>query len=204
MISEKALNTKENIFNAAVKIFAQKGFSGATTSEIAKEANIAEGTIFRYYKTKKDLLRGIMFEYVDRFDEILDINSLERILEENNNKPLEDALKILLLNRYEVIEKSVDLFKILMYEMQFHEDIKKIHCEKVISRQDKLTNFLINKIVNQEEFRDIGQKRISRIFQSIIIAVFYSAYEEQNNPNFSIEKEIEIAVDVLLNGLRKR
>ena len=53
MISEKAINTKENIFNAAVKVFAQKGYSAATTSEIAREANTAEGTIFRYYKTKK-------------------------------------------------------------------------------------------------------------------------------------------------------
>ena len=145
-----------------------------------------------------------MLEYVERFDEILDINSLERILEENNNKPLDDALKILLLNRYRVIEKSSDLFKIVMYEMQFHEDIKKIHCEKVMSRQDKLTNFLIDNIIDREEFKHIGHKQLNRIFQSMIIGIFHAKHEEKDNPNFSIEKEIEITVDVLLNGLRKR
>ena len=48
------LNEKEQkILNAACLVFSQKGYSSATTSEIAKWAGVAEGTIFRYFKTKK-------------------------------------------------------------------------------------------------------------------------------------------------------
>lgn len=47
------MNRKEAVLKAAVKIFSEKGYSAATTSEIAKEAGVAEGTIFRYFKTKK-------------------------------------------------------------------------------------------------------------------------------------------------------
>ncbi|WP_446715397.1 helix-turn-helix domain-containing protein [Caloramator sp. Dgby_cultured_2] len=36
-----------------MKVFSEKGFEGSRTSEIAKEANVAEGTIFKYFKTKR-------------------------------------------------------------------------------------------------------------------------------------------------------
>lgn len=42
-----------SILEAAIEIFSDKGFSAASTSEIAQKAGVAEGTIFRYYKTKK-------------------------------------------------------------------------------------------------------------------------------------------------------
>lgn len=41
------------ILQAAVEIFAEKGYAATSTSEIAKRAGVAEGTIFRHYKTKK-------------------------------------------------------------------------------------------------------------------------------------------------------
>ena len=43
---------EEKILKSAIKIFSEKGFSASTTSEIAKDAGVAEGTIFRYFKTK--------------------------------------------------------------------------------------------------------------------------------------------------------
>ena len=45
-LSEK----EERILHSAIKIFSEKGFDGATTNEIAKDAGVAEGTIFKYYK----------------------------------------------------------------------------------------------------------------------------------------------------------
>jgi AcrR family transcriptional regulator len=53
---DKALgltNTQKKIIDAAIKVFSEKGFEGATTSEIAQEAGVAEGTIFRHFSTKK-------------------------------------------------------------------------------------------------------------------------------------------------------
>ena len=57
----KAVENRENdILFAAIKIFSEKGYNAATTSEIAKEAAVSEGTIFRYYKSKKDLLEKMI------------------------------------------------------------------------------------------------------------------------------------------------
>lgn len=47
---------KQNrILNAAMKEFAQKGFDNASTNEIVKEANIAKGLLFHYFKDKRSL-----------------------------------------------------------------------------------------------------------------------------------------------------
>ncbi|WP_371933371.1 TetR/AcrR family transcriptional regulator [Halobacillus litoralis] len=58
---------QEQILKAAVEIFAEKGYASSSTSEIAAKANVAEGTIFRHYKTKKrtlDLYRDAIYDEV--------------------------------------------------------------------------------------------------------------------------------------------
>ncbi len=47
------------ILDAALKIFAKRGFRGATIREIASEAGVAEGTIYNYFGSKQDLLISI-------------------------------------------------------------------------------------------------------------------------------------------------
>jgi TetR/AcrR family fatty acid metabolism transcriptional regulator len=47
---------RERILAAAERIFARHGFFGARVSEIAKEAGVADGTIYLYFKSKDDLL----------------------------------------------------------------------------------------------------------------------------------------------------
>ena len=50
-LPEKEISKRQwDILDAATKIFAEKDYAGSRTSDIAKEANIAEGTIFRYFK----------------------------------------------------------------------------------------------------------------------------------------------------------
>src|SRR5882724_11576956 len=47
---------RERILVAAERIFARHGFFAARVSEIAKEAGVADGTIYLYFKSKDDLL----------------------------------------------------------------------------------------------------------------------------------------------------
>lgn len=44
------------ILEAAVKVFAEKGFHQSTISQIAREAGVADGTIYLYFKNKDDIL----------------------------------------------------------------------------------------------------------------------------------------------------
>jgi TetR/AcrR family fatty acid metabolism transcriptional regulator len=55
---------RQRILQAAVKVFARKGYHGARVSEIARKADVADGTIYLYFHNKEDIL-------VSLFDEIM-------------------------------------------------------------------------------------------------------------------------------------
>jgi len=44
--------------NAAIKVFAEQGFYKATISQVAREAGVADGTIYIYFKNKADILNN--------------------------------------------------------------------------------------------------------------------------------------------------
>ena len=53
---EKTSEKRQRILAAALKVFAQRGFYSANVSEVAREASVADGTIYLYFKNKDDLL----------------------------------------------------------------------------------------------------------------------------------------------------
>lgn len=53
---------KTTIINAAIKLFMEKGFDATSTASIAKEAGVATGTLFHYFKTKEELINCIYRE----------------------------------------------------------------------------------------------------------------------------------------------
>src|SRR5215470_5529524 len=54
--AEKSADKRERILLAAEVVFGRHGFFAARVSEIAKEAGVADGTIYLYFKSKDDLL----------------------------------------------------------------------------------------------------------------------------------------------------
>lgn len=53
--AENKEKTKRKILDAALRLFSRHGFFETTTRQISREAKIAEGTLFNYFKTKEDL-----------------------------------------------------------------------------------------------------------------------------------------------------
>jgi len=73
---ENNKNKYHRILNAAVKVFAELGFHQATISQIAREAGVADGTIYLYFKNKKDILSHFFNhttrQVFDRFRHVVD------------------------------------------------------------------------------------------------------------------------------------
>lgn len=69
------IEKRRRIFDAAVEVFADKGFESARMADIARAAGVAEGTIYLYFKSKDDLLRSLfrekMAEVLRRFHAML-------------------------------------------------------------------------------------------------------------------------------------
>src|SRR5207248_8386238 len=53
---------RTRIMDAAIKVFAERGFHSATVAEIARAAGVADGTIYLYFKSKDDLLLRLFDE----------------------------------------------------------------------------------------------------------------------------------------------
>ena len=63
---------RELITEAAIAVFAAKGYRSARVSDVAKEAGVADGTIYLYFRNKEDLLLSIFEEKMDMLLEILE------------------------------------------------------------------------------------------------------------------------------------
>ena len=63
-------DTRERILEAATRVFAQDGVSGATTRKIALAAKVNEVTLFRHFKNKEELLRQVVLQCSKRYEHV--------------------------------------------------------------------------------------------------------------------------------------
>lgn len=101
----------KRIIEAAVKVFAKKGFFYAKISEIAREADVADGTIYLYFKSKDDILIHIFEEYMDRL--------IERIQTElaKENDPVSKLKRFIELH-FIWAENNPDMAEVITVELR--------------------------------------------------------------------------------------
>ena len=58
---------REAILRAATCVFAEKGFFNSKVADIAKEAGVADGTVYLYFKNKDDVLHSVFDRAMDKF-----------------------------------------------------------------------------------------------------------------------------------------
>ncbi len=63
--SQRKTQLKQRIVSAALKLFQKKGFDETTTKAIARQAGIAEGTVFNYFRTKEEIALYFFDQEVD-------------------------------------------------------------------------------------------------------------------------------------------
>jgi TetR/AcrR family fatty acid metabolism transcriptional regulator len=65
---------RQVIIDAAIEVFSQNGFQNSTISQIAQRANVAEGTIYQYFKNKEDLFFSIPIDKTKQFYKELELH----------------------------------------------------------------------------------------------------------------------------------
>src|SRR5262249_1675397 len=63
--ARKANGKYESILRAAIKVFAGSGFFNSKVADVAREAGVADGTVYLYFKNKDDILVSIFNNYMD-------------------------------------------------------------------------------------------------------------------------------------------
>jgi TetR/AcrR family fatty acid metabolism transcriptional regulator len=154
------------IINAATKIFAKKGFFQAKVSEIAKEAKVADGTIYLYFENKDSILISLFEEQMKR---VLD-DMREGISKET------DAVKKIErfdLNHLKLIEQNKDVAEIIQVELRQSSKFMKEY------KNEKFAEYLnlIGDIIQEGQEKGIFKKDI---IPGIAKRAFFGALDEMS------------------------
>ena len=194
-------NKEEKILKSAIKLFSQKGFSATTTSEIAKDAGVAEGTVFRYYRTKKYLLIKVMGKLIEVMSEELIENSAGKILKENQNKDDKEILKMLLMDRLEVFNKYWDIIQVVITEMQFHKDIRESFFKNVVFKVKNVLSEFLERGIAKGRFKNFDPMLVSRALIGTFMAYIIQKKIMGENILSENGQEIDEIIELFLNGL---
>ncbi|NCA80268.1 MAG: TetR/AcrR family transcriptional regulator, partial [Sphingobacteriia bacterium] len=164
-----------NIMSAAIEIFAKKGYSATTTSEIAKRAGVGEGTIFHYYKTKKDLLLSIPIYLSNSPISKGFVKDLIKIFE-NPYEKFEDLLRDIISNRKDFLSQNIPLIKVLFQEIPLHPELRTNIAETILfPAMDKLI-MAIDRFKKQGQIVDIPSHSIVKLMLTSILGYFFVRY----------------------------
>ncbi|MCY6371641.1 TetR/AcrR family transcriptional regulator [Clostridium ganghwense] len=106
---------EEKIFNAGMNLFGEKGYSNVDMKMIAKEADIAVGTLYNYYSNKKQLYIKV-FEVSWKYT----FSKLDTIIE--SSIPLEEKIEGVVITLYEEIERKKGIGQELTKENVFDKN----------------------------------------------------------------------------------
>lgn len=166
MSSSKALQpTRKKILKAALKLFSREGYIGATTRDIAKEAGIAEVTLFRYFPSKEKLLEEVLKSYSF-------LPALKGIMPDIKRMQYEDALAVIAKRFLETLTLRKDMIRIMQSEI--HRYPQKIH---------KLYNSFLNELFTTlaSYFEEMQKKGILKNFDTLLggrafLGMFFSYF----------------------------
>jgi len=74
----KKMKTKQRIIDATERIIQLKGLARVTTKEIAREADCAEGTLYKYFEHKEDVFLALIQRHLPKFIETLNEDPVDK------------------------------------------------------------------------------------------------------------------------------
>lgn len=191
--------TKDKILETALMLFSRKGYLGATTKEIAKEAGVAEVTLFRHFPSKEILFRDVINTYSF-------LPALKSLLPEISNMPYEQSLAVIARRFLETLTMRKDIIRIMLSEMhRYPEQIQQIY------------NALIEELLRAlaSYFKELQKKGIAREFNPefaarAFLGIFFSYFigmELKNLKRFKnedTEAVIKEFISLFINGILRR
>ncbi|WP_316572178.1 TetR/AcrR family transcriptional regulator [Neobacillus sp. YIM B06451] len=197
---EELTDKQKKILVAAIESFSEKGYAATSTNEIARKAGVAEGTIFRHYKTKKDLLLNIVAPVMAKLVAPFVIRDFDKILNKRFDD-FEDFLRAMFENRREFIEKNSQIIRILVQEIPFQPELREQFKEHVAAKLYERFEKLAKYYQEKGQIIDIPPKSALRMVGSSIIGYFIAKYLIIPESEWDDEAETERTIQFILNGL---
>jgi AcrR family transcriptional regulator len=192
---------KKKVVLAALKLFSEKGFDVTATQEIAKESGMSQATIFKYFKTKEDLLNFIIEPLMDNIIPVY-VDDFQLSLEEREAN-LEDLVHYVVRSRYNFLVDNREVASIVLAEILTKDDVKTKFIQMLGERGAAIGHIFIDLATKTGVVRnDVTLGSLIRILVSQILVYFLQNYKiftpvskEQEDKDLSeIEKLVISAI----------
>lgn len=190
----RTTNKRERILRSAVEVFARTGYFNAKVSEIAREAGVADGTIYLYFQGKEDLLLTIFRENARGYLSALrdELAGLERA-----------ADRIRLAIRFQLEKLGGDRAMAVVFQVELRQSLKfmsRLSHEEVADYLNLLRTIVEQgqkeSIFRSEIHPQLAAKAIFGILDEMVTSWILSEKE------YRLEDQADQIADFVLHGLQ--
>ena len=126
-LQEQLIVARRNqILDAAIKVFAKKGFHPTTIKDIAREADIASGTIYNYFENKTALMLGI-------FDRMNESDRRDADFSTFTSGDFRTFMKAYFRHRLTVLKAdNFEMFRVVVSEILVNKELRDLYVQKIL------------------------------------------------------------------------
>jgi AcrR family transcriptional regulator len=182
---------------AAFSTFVEKGYAGTRVEEVAKRAGVSKGLLYLYFKTKEELFKSVVKNFVvPRLDE------LETAVA-SSDLGAEDFFRGPFVSFANKIARSpvAKIVRLLVAEGPKHPDLLQFYWDNVVSRGIAAIQSVIDKGVQSGEFRrsPATEQPLLFVMPVVFSVIFRLLFAEQE---VDTDRLIETQVDILVAALK--
>jgi AcrR family transcriptional regulator len=185
---KKKQKTRQSIIDAAVTLFAGKGYENTSVQELATAAGIGKGTIYGYFKTKSEIFLAFC-------EDEIEYAFADLARKSNPDTPLLKQLLTLFMGQFRYVTRHHEFGRILAREMTFPKEVTHEMSRGIEERYLKALEVILTRSVQRGELRhDLDLLFVSGHFYALYLLILSTWY----NGRFRTEEEIEEALTRLL------
>ena len=194
------LTTKQElIFKSAIDLFSNQGYANTSTKEISEHAGVSEGSIFRKFKNKEDLLMTILEPLTNK---ILpqDLNDFS-LTAFNGNFNLNDFLNVIIKDRIQLYTHNSKIMKIFLNEFIYNQHIHDRLIESIPKKSFEQFNEVLDGLKKKQLLVDWDNLEIFRFLASNILGYMIQHYIIADARAWDEPLEIEHVTEFIVKGL---
>ena len=138
---------RAQILSAAIKVFAERGFHRTTIRDVAREAGVADGTIYNYFDNKAALLLAIL-------DPLSERDSRDAELAPEAPTDVRQFFRQYFAQRWSVFdENTLNVLRVVLSEALINPDLRALYVERVIAPTLTLAEPYVQQLVAAGDLR---------------------------------------------------
>ena len=191
------------IIEAAVRLFAERGFRGATTRELAAVCGVTEPVLYQHFETKRELYKAIIEAKMEEGAERIEW-ALEPYIDSEDDRGFFTRVAETILAWY---ASDPDYVRLLLYSaLERHELAELFHQHHAVRSYVQVIVDYIRKRAGSGAFRNVTPELAARAFTGSVAnyalrqVVFRSAEDRDAARQRAM---VSVLVDIFLNGIRK-